>query len=142
MTNFIGLILRNGNLTKQVSHAILRNTKETGAESPQAKTIFHKLEIFYWCHLVDKRYCLVHVYYNVKTFGLTWGKAPYACLCITHLWMPYKAVQQEKTIAISSCTLCNEISIIFKNSIHNIERISICKIGKANKKFILTFVPS
>jgi hypothetical protein len=45
--NFIGLILRNGNLTKQVSHAILRNTKETGAESPQAKTIFHKLEIFY-----------------------------------------------------------------------------------------------
>ena len=64
--NFIGLILRNGNLTKQVSHAILRNTKETGAESLQAKTIFHKLEIFYWCHLVDKRYCLVHVYYNVK----------------------------------------------------------------------------
>ena len=45
--NFIGLILRNGNLTKQVSHAILRNTKETGTESPQAKTIFHKLEIFY-----------------------------------------------------------------------------------------------
>ena len=56
--NFIGLILRNGNLTKQVSHAILRNTKETGAESPQAKTIFHKLEIFYWCHLVDKRLLL------------------------------------------------------------------------------------
>ena len=56
--NFIGLILRNGNLTKQVSHAILRNTKETGAESPQAKTIFHKLEIFYWCHLEDKRLLL------------------------------------------------------------------------------------
>ena len=97
--NFIGLILRNGNLTKQVSHAILRNTKETGAESPQAKTIFHKLEIFYWCHLVDKRYCLVHVYYNVKIFGLNWGKAPYACLCITHLWMPYKAVRKRKQLS-------------------------------------------
>ena len=45
--NFIGMILRNGNLTKQVSHALLRKTKETGAESPPAKTIFHKLEIFY-----------------------------------------------------------------------------------------------
>ena len=62
--NITGLILRNGNLTKQVSHAILRNTKETGAERPQAKTIFHKLEIFHWCHLADKTLllntCLLH----------------------------------------------------------------------------------
>ena len=128
--NFTGLILRNGNLTKQVSHAILRNTKETGAESPQAKTIFHKLEIFYWCHLVDKRYCLVHVYYNVKIFGLNWGKAPYACLCITHLWMPYKAVRHEKTIVISSGTLCDGISIIFKSSIYNVVyRKTVCISG-------------
>ena len=73
--NITGLILRNGNLTKQVSHAILRNTKETGAESPQAKTIFHKLEIFYCCHSVDKRLLLSTCLLQCKNIWSELGKS-------------------------------------------------------------------